>query len=183
MLRVSVFLVFSGFVKLRHLLPLKVIFFFSFLASLSKMTQQEATPALPSGSSLVSSPTFVPSSSPILSPYSSFYKSLYRWAPTALLEETSTFTSLESIATYRKKQTCHKSCVFGKDHDKFVRIVACREGEPVCADEASDPEGPFCFIYSTIFRRLRVRLPITPFERALLTEVNVALAQLTIGCS
>ena len=37
--------------------------------------------------------------------------------------------------TYRKKQTCNPSHVFGKDHDKFVRIVACREGEPVCADK------------------------------------------------
>jgi len=59
-----------------------------------------------------------------------------------------------------------------------MRVVACREGEPVCADEAFGPEGPFCFIYSTIFRRLRRRLPLTPFERTLLTELNVAPAQL-----
>jgi len=59
-----------------------------------------------------------------------------------------------------------------------MRMVACREGEPVCSDEASDPEGPFCFIYSTLFRRLGFRLPFTTFERTLLTEVNVAPAQL-----
>jgi len=79
----------------------------------------------------------------------SFYESLYRWAPTDLLRETSTFTTPKSISTYRKRQSCHPSRVFGKDHDKFVRMVACRVGEPVCADKASDPEGAFCFAYST----------------------------------
>ena len=43
---------------------------------------------------------------------------------------------------------------------------------------ASDPDGPFCFIYSIIFRRLGIHLPLTPFERTLLTEVNVAPVQL-----
>ena len=86
--------------------------------------------------------------------------------------------TLGSIAAYRKKQTCHPSRVFGKDHDKFVQVVACRVGEPVCSDEAYDSNDPLCFIYSTIFRRLGLRLPITPFERTLMTEVNVALAQL-----
>jgi len=95
-----------------------------------------------------------------------------------LLEETSTFTSLESITTYRKKQNCHPSRVFGKDHDKFMRIVAYRKGELVCSDEASDPKGPFCFIYSTTFQRLGLHLPLTPFKHTILTKVNVAPAQL-----
>ena len=142
------------------------------------MTKRVPSPASPSNSNSTSSPSPVPTSSPVSPPSASFYKSLYHWAPVDLLEETSIFTSLESIATYRKRQTCHPSRVFGKDHDKFVRIMTCREGEPVCADEASDPEGPLCFIYSTIFWRLGLQLPLTPFERTLLTEVNVTPAQL-----
>ena len=39
------------------------------------------------------------------------------------MEETSTFTTLKSITAYRKKQSCHPSCIFGKDHDKYVRMV------------------------------------------------------------
>jgi len=59
-----------------------------------------------------------------------------------------------------------------------VKIVPCRVGKHVCCDESSDSEGSFCFIYSTIFRKLSLRLPFTCFERALLTEVNVAPPQL-----
>jgi len=116
---------FSGFVASHHLPPLKFHFFFSFLASLFKMTKQEPPPALPSDSSSVSSPSPVPSTTPNPPPSAFVYKSLYHWAPTVLLNETSNFTFLQSIADYRKKQTCHKSCVFGKDHDKFVSMVAC----------------------------------------------------------
>ena len=48
----------------------------------------------------------------------------------------------------------------------------------MCANESSDHESPFCFIFSTVFRRLGLRLPFTPFVCALLTEVNAAPAQL-----
>jgi len=51
-------------------------------------------------------------------------------------------------------------------------------GELVCADDASDPEGLFCFVYSNLFQRLGFWWPFIPFERTLLTELNVAPAQL-----
>ena len=79
--------------------------------------------------------------------------------------------------TYRKSEHPKKNFLFGKEHDKFVKVVPCREDEPVCSDESSDPEGPFCFIYSTI-KKLLLRLPFANFKRALLTEINVAPAQL-----
>jgi len=106
------------------------------------------------------------------------YKFLYRWEPSNLLAETFSFTTHASIVTYRKSEDCHKSRIFQREHDKFVRVVPCRVGEPVCCDESSDPKGPFYFIYSTVFKKLSLRLPFTGFERALLTEINVAPAQL-----
>ena len=38
------------------------------------------------------------------------------------------------------------------------------------------PRGgaPFFFMYQTVFKRVGVRLPFTPFERELLTEINTA---------
>ena len=59
-----------------------------------------------------------------------------------------------------------------------MKVEPYRIGEPICSDESSDPEGPFCFIYSMVFKRFTLRLPLTSVERALLTEVNVASAQL-----
>jgi len=106
------------------------------------------------------------------------YKTLYPWASSDLLGETSEFTTHASIMTYGKSEHPQKNCIFGKEHDKFVKVVRCRVGKPVCRDESSDPEGPFCFIYSTILKKLLLRLPFPSFERALLTEVNVAPAQL-----
>jgi len=87
------------------------------------------------------------------------YKTLYPWSPSNLLKETSEFTTRESIVLYRKSESCHKYCIFGREHNKFVRVVPCRVNEHVCCDESSDSEGPFCFIYSTIFTKLFLRLP------------------------
>ena len=68
--------------------------------------------------------------------------------------------------------------MFGREHDRLIRIVPCGEGEPVCSDESTDPEGPFCFFYSTLFQIILLCLPLFSFERALLTEINVVPAEL-----
>jgi len=106
------------------------------------------------------------------------YKTLYPWASSDLLEETSEFTTHASIVTYRKSEHPKKNCLFGKEHDKFIKVVPCREDEPVCCDESSDLEGLCCFIYSTIFRKTPSTPPFPSFERALLTKIKIALAQL-----
>jgi len=74
------------------------------------------------------------------------YKTVYLWAPQNLLDETSSYTSRETVVALRKS-----GCHFGKEHDRFVRIIPCREDEPVCCDESSDLDGPLCFFYATVF--------------------------------
>ena len=59
-----------------------------------------------------------------------------------------------------------------------MKDLPCKEGEPVFVDDRANPEEPFFFMYATAFKRLKLCLPFTGFERALLTEVNVTPAQL-----
>jgi len=59
----------------------------------------------------------------------------------------------------------------GKRHECNVKTVECREGESICG-------GQFCFFYVTFFKKVLLRLPLSIFEKKLLTELNVAPAQL-----
>jgi len=95
-----------------------------------------------------------------------------------LFEETSKFTTYKKVMLYRKSEQPKKKCLFGREDDKYVKVVSCRVDELVCCDESSDPEGPLCFIYSTAFKKVLLRLPLYHFERALLTEINTAPVQL-----
>ena len=106
------------------------------------------------------------------------YKTLYPWAPSNLLEETSEFTMREKIVLYRKSEHPKKICLFGKEDDRFVKVLSCKVDEPVCCDKSSDPEGPFCFFYCIVFKKLLLQLPLYNFERALLTEINITPTQL-----
>ena len=65
-----------------------------------------------------------------------------------------------------------------KKIDVYLKVLPCWEGVPVCADDRADPEEPFFFLYTIVFKRLRICLPFSGFECALLTELNVAPAQL-----
>jgi len=83
---------------------------------------------------------------------------LYPWAPRILLDETSSYTSRESVVALRKS-----GCHFGKEHDRFLRITPCREDEPVCCDESSNPVGPLCYFYVTIFKKGPFAPPVIYF--------------------
>jgi len=111
-----------------------------------------------------------------LNPPSSIdYKALYHWVPEAFLAETSKLTSNQDVIAYKEAKADEKCRVFRREHDAYVSVLPCDKGELVCVEDCANPaKGPFFFMYSTIFKRVKLRLLLTGFERALLTEVNVA---------
>jgi len=89
-----------------------------------------------------------------------------------LLTETSSYTSHEKIVTLRKSK-CH----FSKEDD-WIFLDSCAVDEPVCCDEAISQKQSLFYFYATVFKRVLLRLPLSLFEKELLTELNVAPAHL-----
>ena len=67
---------------------------------------------------------------------------------------------------------------FGKRHNDDIAVLPCTLGEPVCGDERANNGVPFFYFYQVVFKRIGMRLPFSRFERELLTEINIAPAQL-----
>ena len=106
------------------------------------------------------------------------YKALYHWASAELLVETSTLTFSEDVRKHRDGKPDCVGRVFGRESDAYVSVRPCGKGEPVCSDEWTNDGEPYFFLYQIVFKWIKLRLPLTGFERALLTKINVAPAQL-----
>jgi len=98
------------------------------------------------------------------------YTAMFPWARKDLLKEVSVYSSFSLLEEFRNS--------FSRGEESFIETQACYEGEPVCNDEGGDPQGPFCFFYETCFTRLGLRLPLDPFEKEILTELNASPTQL-----
>ena len=104
------------------------------------------------------------------------YKRLYPWASATLLGETSSVNS--DLDVFRLKRDDKANLSFSKEHDDKVVVRPCPPGEPICTDDQGSDDTPFCFIYTTMFKKVKLRFPFTRFERELLTELDIAPAQL-----
>ena len=72
----------------------------------------------------------------------------------------------------------YQHSAFARRHDAYISVQPCTPGELVCVDDRSNNGVPFFFFYQMVFKRIGMRLPFYGFERELLTEINVAPAQL-----
>jgi len=52
-----------------------------------------------------------------------------------------------------------------KKDENLVKVVTCKEGEPVYCDESTDPYVPFSFFYTTFFTKAMLCLPLSIFEK------------------
>jgi len=101
---------------------------------------------------------------------------MYPWALDNLIEETSIYTSSEQIVLYMKSEH-PKKCILGRENDRALKLRPCRD-KPVCCDESSDPDGPFLLFLHHHFQKSSSPTSLYNFEKELLTEINVAPAQL-----
>jgi len=106
------------------------------------------------------------------------YRTLYPWAPVELLDECSSLTFLQDWKDHVGDPSVYQHCAFARRHNVDISVLPCTPGEPVCGEERSNNGVPFFFFYQTVFKRIGMRLPFSGFERELLTEINVAPAQL-----
>ena len=94
-------------------------------------------------------------------------------ATSALLKETSSINT--TLGVHRLRKGDQSDLSFHKEHD--IRLP-CHPDEPICADDKASNDELFCFLYATFFKKVKLRLPFTRFERELLTELDIAPAQL-----
>jgi len=93
-----------------------------------------------------------------------------------LLKETSSVNS--ALAVLRLKKGDEPNLSFHKEHDDKLMVLPCPPDVPICADDKGNNSELFCFVYTTLFKKVKLRLPFTRFERELLTKLNIAAAQL-----
>ena len=82
------------------------------------------------------------------------------------------------MAVLRLKKGDEPNLLFHMEHDDKLTVLPCPPDMPVCTDDKGNNGELFCFVYTTLFKKVKLRFPLTRFERELLTELDIAAAQL-----
>jgi len=83
-----------------------------------------------------------------------------------------------ALAVLRLKKGDEPNLSFHKEHDDKLMVLSCPPDVPICADDKGNDGELFCFMYTTLFKKVKLRFPLTRFERELLTELDIVAAQL-----
>ena len=95
-----------------------------------------------------------------------------------MLAETSTQLPDDHLTNLLSSDSDKPTCALDREDHSHLGVCIPPRDMPICVDDRATNGVPFTFIYSSIFKRLRLRLPFTFFEKDLLTELNVAPYQL-----
>jgi len=106
------------------------------------------------------------------------HKDFYTWASDELLDECSSLVSTKAWRDHVRDPSTYDHRAFTKRHDDDIAVLPSTLGGPVCGDERANNGVPFFYFYQVVFQCVGVRLPFSRFERELLTEINIAPAQL-----
>ena len=74
-----------------------------------------------------------------------------------------------ALAVLRLKKGDEPNLSFHKEHADKLIVLPCPPDVPICADDKGNNGELFCFVYTTLFKKVKLRLPFTRFERELLT--------------
>ncbi|XP_068492297.1 uncharacterized protein [Phaseolus vulgaris] len=88
------------------------------------------------------------------------YKKLYPWATSTLLKETSSVNS--ALAVLRLKKGDEPNLSFHKEHDDKLMVLSCPPDVPICVDDKGNDGELFCFVYTTLFKKVKLRKRAAP---------------------
>ena len=100
---------------------------------------------------------------------------MHPWAKKELLKQTFVYT------IHLKIRELRESGGLCKRHEWLIKVVECSEDELVCRDGSSNPNAHFFFFHTKIFTKIKLCLPLTIFEKEILTELNVSPIQLHLN--
>ena len=133
------------------------------LASSSGAQPFASAPPTPSTSAPPST-----SAHPQAAPLQHDYARVYEWAPLHLLAETSSRLPDDHLTNLLSSDLDEPTCALDREDGSHLGVCIPPRGMPICVDDRATNGVPFTFIYYAIFKRLRLRIPLTFFEKDLL---------------
>lgn len=103
----------------------------------------------------------------------SFDISEYEWVKKKVCDTVSLYNSPDSM------DEVLQTLKFTNGQDGLMVVSSCHPDEPFCWGKSALSREDFFFVYAPVMRKLRIRLPFSPFICSVLTYLRVAPSQLS----